>query len=543
MAKVYAHRKKFRIRFWLHQAQNKKTPRWRRSHSFETKKLANQQLSIYETIENKSKLNLASPIEVQGWIDSEYIDLEEAVYGFQLYRDARRAAGRGETKVDWNQIEESYEDLKLDKANSTDDTSETHKDKMRKFKVVSDYVKTNFPNLEMTRADVEQWLREKRSAGLKAQTRKHHLITLKGLFEVAINLQMAQVNPVDDKLDPKGKVTVKVPSRPKYIPRVLIPDEMASAILKLPLEAITNEQHYNRKRNRDLHPLCSVNLKKIKKLPELLEKKEALSGLGISDASLKRYISQGLLPQPSRVLSDSAHRTLGTARRLRWSMRRDDLIRQLMTLMIEDTKQVQIRILEPEHQTMRGAFPLAFRISYWAGLRNSEVVWLPWEHVDLKKNVLHVKKVISPEGVIWTPKSKMDKAEEITKERTVEINSELATYFKFERKRQESLGLDGFFVFPSGNPRQEPNHIKPFDGSVLNEAFQKYIIRAGFEPKDKLTFYSLRHTFCTKLLEVPNVTPEDVRDRMGHTDIRTTQTYMHPKPTDKRITEGLLSLA
>lgn len=80
---------------------------------------------------------------------------------------------------------------------------------------------------------------------------------------------------------------------------------------------------------------------------------------------------------------------------------------------------------------------------------------------------------------------------------------------------------------------------EPLGAKTLNDAFQKHLEWAGFPKQDKLTFYSLRHTFCTELLRA-SVPIEEVRDRMGHTDIRTTQTYLHAEKTDRHIEDVLL---
>jgi len=188
---------------------------------------------------------------------------------------------------------------------------------------------------------------------------------------------------------------------------------------------------------------------------------------------------------------------------------------------------------------MRGCFPLAFRLGLWAGLRNGEAVWLPWDHVHIDERRLYIGQVISPLGRAWSPKSDIDNEEAGTKERWLGMNPDLCNYFIKERERQEAAEIKTFFVFPSGRVNGAIEHGKPLGARVLNDAFQKHLQWVGFPKQDKLTFYSLRHTFCTELLRA-GTSIEDVRDRMGHTDIRTTQTYLHPQDASSNIEDILL---
>lgn len=517
-------KKTYRIVFTLYNHPTIK--RWQCYKTFNLKKDADNILPLFGVISNKSKSNTASPQEVNSWIESDYLKVEDACIAFPLYGESRKVLGIGNVEIDWERIGEHYSAAKLRIASNKDPLSETHKIKMNLFKRIAKWVKENYPDLNITVNDVNAWLDNQRTIGKKANTRKQNLLALQFIIKSAVELGMKTENPIEH-------MTVRVASRPKYIPRVLIPADIAKAILNLPLETITEEQDFDRKRDRISHPLCSVSLKRLEKLPSVIDRNQALDVLGVHYSSLKRYISQGLLPQPSKAKSG----------RSGWAMNTNDLTIHIKKLIAEKKVKVQVRTIEPKHQTMRGAFPLAFRLGLWCGLRNGEVVWLPWEHVDLSKRLLHVKKVVSPNGITWTPKSKMDQDEEITKERTLGINPQLAKYFEFERDRQEAHGLKTFFVFPSGNPNRDILHGKPLGSRVLNDAFQKHIKRAGFDKQDKLVFYSLRHTFCTKLLDAPGANINDVRDRMGHTDIRTTQTYMHPKGADHHIEDALLDFA
>ena len=54
------------------------------------------------------------------------------------------------------------------------------------------------------------------------------------------------------------------------------------------------------------------------------------------------------------------------------------------------------------------------------------------------------------------------------------------------------------------------------------------------ELNSEVTFHSLRHTFCTRALEsFGNI--DTVKKLAGHSDIRTTQQYLHLLDRDKLI--------
>ena len=291
---------------------------------------------------------------------------------------------------------------------------------------------------------------------------------------------------------------------------------------------------YTRVKKRVPHPLSRVSIPDIWRLPEEITRSQLMDALDISVATLKRYVQRGILPKSmEKGGNDNA---------TRWVTSREEVLKALSDIRDNDVPRTKKVRLPAHRQMMRGAFPLALRLGLWAGLRNGEVVWLPWDHVDLDERTMFIGQVRSPLGTVWSPKTETDNEEGGTSERGIGLTPSLHKYFLFEKERQESLGLKTFFVFPSGHPRGDVEHGKPLRRGVLNKCFQKVLQISGCPKRDKMTFYSLRHTFCTELLRAgENI--EDVRDRMGHTDIRTTQTYLHPSTTDARVEDSLEGFA
>lgn len=521
----------YRVTFLLHTTDGP----WQRAKTFNSKSDANTFLSIANLIESKSKMNLAPPEEVDLWVKQGYLSLDEARRTFPFFAARLQAEKKAYVPVDWRIIEEEYSDTRIDRAGDKDELSDNHRTKMGLFRRVKRWLQEEHSTLELTRSDVTARLRLMRNNGHKAQTRKHWLSAFNLIADIAVRLGMMYENPAKSTTDAKDKITISVPARPKYVKRMLLPQHIAQAMLSwrpnIDVQGMINEERsHERKQARKPHALASVRLERLNQLPDLLRRTDVMDVLNISNASLKRYVAQGILPKPGYANPKA---------RKGWCIRRQDLIDHVVRANQQQLAKTRIVRLKPEHTTMRGCFPLALRLGLWAGLRNSEVVWLPWEHVDLEERRLFIGKVTSPLGRTWAPKSDIDNEEAETKERWIGMNPDLRNYFIEEKERQQSVGIKTFFVFPAGVVNRPVEHGKPLSAKTLNDAFQKHLQWAGFPKQKKLTFYSLRHTFCTELLRA-GVAIEDVRDRMGHTDIRTTQTYLHAEKTDRHIEDVLL---
>ena len=461
--------------------------------------------------------------------------MEEAVAAFPFYAAQLDADRKSRAPVDWALIEEEYSDTRIDRAGDKDELSDNHRTKMGLFRRVKRWLQEEHSTLELTRSDVEARLRFMRNNGHKAQTRKHWLSAFNLIADIAVRLGMMYENPAKSATHAKDMITVSVPSRPKYVKRRLLPHHIAQSMLDWRPEidsegTISVERTHERKESRKPHILASVRIEQLKQFPETLSRTDVMDALNISYASIKRYVTQGVLPKPAYTNPKA---------RKGWLIRREDLVEYVNNAHHQHLAKTRIVRLKPEHTTMRGCFPLALRLGLWAGLRNSEIVWLPWEHVDIEERLLFIGKVISPLGRTWAPKSDIDNEEAGTKERWLGMNPDLCKYIIKEKERQQSVGIKTFFVFPGGVVNRPVEHGKPLGAKTLNDAFQKHLQWAGFAKEKKLTFYSLRHTFCTELLRA-GVAIEDVRDRMGHTDIRTTQTYLHAEKTDRHIEDVLL---
>lgn len=141
------------------------------------------------------------------------------------------------------------------------------------------------------------------------------------------------------------------------------------------------------------------------------------------------------------------------------------------------------------------------------GLRQGEMEFLPWEHVDLKDESI----LIAPYNG-WRPKR--------NKVRTVYLNDSALTILKGQ------IGKNDSRVFTND------------DGSKLykNQSYKiikRILVKLGIDGD----VHKFRHTFATDYMMSDSGTIYDLAKIMGHDDIETTQIYAHfsPKYLKKRM--------
>jgi len=76
----------------------------------------------------------------------------------------------------------------------------------------------------------------------------------------------------------------------------------------------------------------------------------------------------------------------------------------------------------------------------------------------------------------------------------------------------------------------------------IDHAFEAAVKRAGLyspDPKQNITFKTLRHTFASHLVKQGRH-PKEVADLMGHSNIQMTMRYMHLSPN--QLTDAVHTL-
>jgi integrase len=163
----------------------------------------------------------------------------------------------------------------------------------------------------------------------------------------------------------------------------------------------------------------------------------------------------------------------------------------------------------------------ALMLGFHAGLRDSEILGLQWDRVDLKRLFLTVG----------------DSKTEAGEGRTVPINDELLTALnehvqwyekKFGARRPQ------WFVFPYGKP-QPTDPTQPM--TSLKTAWKNVKKDAAVTGR----FHDTRHTFITDLAESGEAGDETIRDLAGHVSKQMLKHYSHIRMEAKRRAVEALS--
>jgi integrase len=142
-------------------------------------------------------------------------------------------------------------------------------------------------------------------------------------------------------------------------------------------------------------------------------------------------------------------------------------------------------------------------VARYTGMRLGEVLALDWESVDFEAKEILVKGTLGRNGVVGPTKS--------GKERVVPMLSRVETTLR------ELRGLSGPVFRNTFGERRSVGKV--------SHAFTTARRRAGI--KEGGDFHTLRHSFCSRLANSPEVPITEVCRLLGHADIATTMRYVH----------------
>ena len=151
-------------------------------------------------------------------------------------------------------------------------------------------------------------------------------------------------------------------------------------------------------------------------------------------------------------------------------------------------------------------------LSLYTGMRAGEIFNLTWGDIDLKEGLIHIR----------DPKSGENRVSYITEP----VGRML---------RSKGPGDPGELVFKSSKGRRIKAISNTFDKVVEELGLNKGVV----DPRDKVVFHTLRHTFCS-WLAMGGTPLHVIKELAGHKTMAMTERYSHLLPDVKRrAVEGL----
>lgn len=151
------------------------------------------------------------------------------------------------------------------------------------------------------------------------------------------------------------------------------------------------------------------------------------------------------------------------------------------------------------------------RFDYYTGLRKGELINLTWDRVNLNSNIKTIKVIAHDD---WIPKTGRSRLVPLNKNAVQIINNQ--------------VGIHEKYVFISkSNTKIHPN--APY---IAIKRALKILNLSG-------DVHKLRHTFASHLV-MKGVSIYEIKELLGHSDIKMTQKYAHLSPTHQESVVNLL---
>lgn len=165
---------------------------------------------------------------------------------------------------------------------------------------------------------------------------------------------------------------------------------------------------------------------------------------------------------------------------------------------------------------------IAFLLPLTTGLRQGEVLGLPWRYVDLDRGILFVRQTLSHDGktIHDYPKTAQSVRSIMLPEITIEgLIEQKKKQIRWRTLIGSGWHESGLVVTTSiGTPVLPRNCLR---------SLHRLAKKAGVRP---ITFHALRHTFATLMLK-NGENPKTVAEILGHSSVRITlDTYSHVLP-------------
>ena len=163
-----------------------------------------------------------------------------------------------------------------------------------------------------------------------------------------------------------------------------------------------------------------------------------------------------------------------------------------------------------------------FRVLAYTGIRKGELQALNWSDVDFTNNTININKTLAlntaKKVVVQTPKSK-------SSIRNISIDEQTANILKRWKIKQKEM----FLMIGTRFKKNQSCFTEEVTNSYLYLNFMNANLKRICKKNDfkLIKVHGFRHTHCSLLFE-SGFTIQEVQDRLGHSDLKTTMSiYAH----------------
>ena len=163
-----------------------------------------------------------------------------------------------------------------------------------------------------------------------------------------------------------------------------------------------------------------------------------------------------------------------------------------------------------------------FRLLAFTGIRKGELQALEWSDIDFKNNTININKTLAISSdykiKVQTPKSK-------SSIRCISIDEQTADILKRWKINQR----ERFLMIGTRVKKQQPCFTEEVTNSYLYLNFMNANLKRICKKNDfkLIKVHGFRHTHCSLLFE-SGITIQEVQERLGHSDLKTTMSiYAH----------------
>ena len=173
-------------------------------------------------------------------------------------------------------------------------------------------------------------------------------------------------------------------------------------------------------------------------------------------------------------------------------------------------------------------YQVAINILLFTGIRRGELIGLDWDSVDFKNQQIKIEQnTIYVDKTIYTKDPKTE-----TSKRTIDISSNLIQLLKKHKIEQSIERMKLGDIWEDNNRILTQWNGKIMHPDTISQWWKKFQIKNGIQ--NVVSLHKLRHTFATLLLAGKDTDIKTVSELLGHSDIGTTNIYVHALETSKR---------